>query len=205
MAIHPDGPRSAPASASAIAGVRSFVAVLLPDELRHRLSLEIDALRRCTAGVAWVTPENLHVTLKFLGAVEEARLAEVAAVMAQAMTVSAFDVAVRGLGAFPTLTRPRVIWAGTAPAPAFVALGQTVDRALAALGFPPETRRFAPHVTLGRAREPRRGPAPAAALEAASTRALGTLTVGRVSLMRSDLSPRGARYTELYGWPLPLA
>jgi 2'-5' RNA ligase len=181
------------------------VAVLLPDELRRRLSLEVDALRRRTAGIAWVAPENLHITLKFLGGVEEPRLAEVAAAVEQTATVNAFEVAVRGLGAFPTPTRPRVIWAGTAPAPAFVALGQAVDRAVAALGFPPETRPFAPHVTLGRVREPRRDPALAAALEAAGAQALGTLTVGRVSLMRSDLSPRGARYTELRGWPLPPA
>ena len=162
-------------------------------------------MRRGAAGVAWVAPENLHITLKFLGGVEEARLGKVVAALEPAATGSAFDVAVRGLGAFPTPTRPRVIWAGTAPAGAFVALGQTVDRAMAALGFPPETRPFSPHVTLGRVREPRRDPALAAVLEAAATRAFGTLAVGRISLMRSDLSPRGARHTELGGWPLPPA
>jgi 2'-5' RNA ligase len=111
-------------------------------------------------------------------------------------------VSLCGLGAFPTPTRPRVIWAGTAPAPAFVALAEGVDRALAALGFPPETRGFTAHVTLGRVRVPRHEPALADALEAAAARPFGTLPVARVSLMRSELSPRGARYTELAGWAL---
>jgi 2'-5' RNA ligase len=214
VAVDPDGPRHAaapaPAPCSGAAGrrrpgrfaittVRSFVAVLLPDELRSRLGLEIDALRRHATGVAWVAVENLHVTLKFLGGVDEARLAEVEAALARAAAVPAFDVALRGLGAFPTPMRPRVIWAGAAPSPAFAALAAAVDGALGALGFPPEGRDFAPHVTLGRAREPRRAPALTAALEAAATRPFGTLAVARVSLMRSDLSPRGSRYTELAG------
>lgn len=110
---------------------------------------------------------------------------------------------VRGLGAFPTPRRARVLWAATADAPAFVALAAAVDRALVALGFPAEARRFTPHVTLGRVREPRPDPALASALTAAATRPFGTLRVARVSLMRSDLSPRGARYTELAAWPLP--
>jgi 2'-5' RNA ligase len=82
-------------------------------------------------------------------------------------------------------------------------LADGIDRALVALGFPPETRDFTPHVTLGRVREPRRNEALAAALETAATRDFGTLRVDRVSLMKSDLSPRGARYTELSAVPLP--
>jgi 2'-5' RNA ligase len=181
--------------------VRTFVAVLLSDELRSRLAVEIDGLRR-HPGVAWVAAENLHITLKFLGGVDEGRLPTVVAALDAAVTVGAFDVAVRGLGAFPTPTRPRVIWAGTAPAPAFTRLAESVDRALVALGFSPEGRAFTAHVTLGRVREPRRDAALTAALEAAATRAFGSLRVERVSLMRSDPSPRGARYTELAGFAL---
>jgi 2'-5' RNA ligase len=195
----------APPGIAAIAAVRSFVAVLLPDELRRRLSIEVDALRPHTTGIAWVAAENLHITIKFLGGVDQSRLPEVAAAVEQAVISHAFDVTLRGLGAFPTPMRPRVIWAGTAPSPAFAALGLSVDRAMIALGFPPEARAFTPHVTLGRVREPRRDPALAAALEAGAARPFGRLTVGRVSLMRSELSPRGARYTELRGWPLPPA
>lgn len=175
----------------------------MPDDLRSRLALEIDGLRRHTSGVSWVAAENLHITLKFLGSVDESRLAEIGDALRRVASVPAFDVAVGGLGAFPTPARPRVIWAGTAAAPAFARLAEDADRALVALGFPAEARGFTPHVTLGRVREPRGDAALAAALAAAATRPFGTLRVWRVSLMRSELSPRGPRYTELAGIALP--
>jgi RNA 2',3'-cyclic 3'-phosphodiesterase len=152
-----------------------------------------------------VAPENLHVTLKFLGAVDEARLPDVTAALDVAASAPAFDVEVRGLGAFPTVSRPRVLWAGAPGSPTFTRLADEVDRALTGLGFPPEGRGFTPHVTLGRVREPRRNPPLAEALEAAAERPFGMLRVVSVSLMRSDLSPRGARYTELAAVALRLS
>jgi 2'-5' RNA ligase len=212
MAVDPDGSRpvAPPAAARiahagfrAIATIRTFVAVLLPDEIRQRLAQEVDALRGHASGVAWVAAENLHITVKFLGGVDEARLADVAAALERAATVPAFEVEIRGLGAFPTASRPRVLWAGAPGAPGFTRLAEGVDQTLVALGFSPEARGFTPHVTLGRVREPRRDLALTEALEAAAARPFGTLRVERVSLMRSDLSPRGARYTELAAVALP--
>lgn len=141
---------------------------------------------------------NLHITLKFLGQIDETRVPAVAeAIRAAAAPAAAFDVAVRGLGAFPTASRPRVVWAGLDEARALGALAAEVDDALATLGIPRESRPFAAHVTLGRVREPRRNPALAEAL--ARRADFGRLPVARVSLMRSELHPRGARYTELAG------
>ena len=112
---------------------------------------------------------------------------------------------IRGLGAFPTAGRPRVLWAGAPGSAAFTRLAEGIDQALAALGFPPEGRGFTSHVTLGRVREPRRDVVLTEALEAAAARPFGALRVERVSLMRSDLSSRGARYSELAAVPLPPA
>ena len=133
---------------------------------------------------------------------DESRLADVAAALQRAARVPAFEVEIRGLGAFPTPGRPRVLWAGAPGSPAFTRLAEEVDQALVALGFPPEGRGFTPHVTLGRVREPGRNVALTEALEAAAARGFGALPVERVALMRSDLSPRGARYTELAATPL---
>ena len=164
--------------------------------MRARLDGEIDRLREVARDVAWVAADNLHVTLKFLGDTDEAHVpALLDALGTAAPGTAAFEVAVRGLGAFPSPLRARVVWAGLEEAPALAGLAGRVDAALAALGVPRESRPFSAHVTLGRVREPRRNPALAAAL--APPADFGRLPVTRLSLMRSDLQSRGARYTEL--------
>jgi len=174
--------------------------------VRARLAAAVDELRRAAAahGVGWVRPENLHLTLKFLGPVDEPRLVDVRAALAGAAALAApFELAVAGLGAFPTPARPRVVWAGVdRGGAALAALAGAVEDALAPLGVPREARAFSAHVTLGRVRQPRGDPALAAALAAAAGRGFGVLRVARLSLMRSDLSPNGARYTEIDGWAL---
>ncbi|MBI4594160.1 MAG: RNA 2',3'-cyclic phosphodiesterase, partial [Candidatus Rokubacteria bacterium] len=176
-----------------------------PDAVRAALGAEIAGLRPLARGVAWVAAENLHVTLKFLGEVDPDRLDRVAAALATVASGRApFDLVVEGLGAFPSATRPRVVWAGLARgAHALAALAVSVEDALAGLGFAREARPFASHVTLGRAREPRPDPSLARAIGVAASRAFGAARVDRVTLMGSELHPRGARYTALGAWPFP--
>jgi RNA 2',3'-cyclic 3'-phosphodiesterase len=146
-----------------------------------------------------VATGNLHLTVKFLGDVDEGRLEAIAGALTGAVAgAGAFDARVEGLGAFPSAARPRVVWAGvTVGAPAIGDLAGRVDEALAVLGFAREARPFSAHITLGRIRQPGRAPALSEALCGAAGRPFGRLGVSRVSLMRSELSPRGARYTEL--------
>jgi 2'-5' RNA ligase len=176
--------------------------VLLPDDLRQRLATAIERLRLHAADVTWVAPANLHVTLKFLGQVDETRVSALADALRAALADQrAVDVTVRGLGAFPSATRPRVLWAGLEDATdGLTAIAERVDTCCGRLGFAPETRAFAAHVTIGRVREARRQPALADAL--ARPVDFGRVRVERVSLMRSELSPRGARYSELFAAPL---
>ena len=126
------------------------------------------------------------------------RLEEIAAGLSGALAgLTAFDAVVAGLGAFPSVTRPRVVWAGVAGgAPALTELAGRVERACVALGLPPETRPFSPHITLGRVRAPRRDARLADLLAAAARDAFGRSRVEGLALMESELSPRGARYTE---------
>lgn len=172
--------------------------------MRAALAAQIRHLQSRARNVAWVAPENLHVTLKFLGSVEEERLPAVGGTLAAvASAVRGFELAIAGLGAFPTVTRPRVVWAGlTAGAEPLASLAAAVEVALEPLGFAREERPFVGHVTLGRVREPRRDPGLTRALTAAPGRSFGRMAVDRLTLMRSDLSPRGARYTPLGSWPL---
>jgi len=159
----------------------------------------IERLRLAARDVAWVAPGNLHLTLKFLGSVPEERIDAVAGALREAsVDVSPFQARIRGLGAFPSARRPRVVWAGvTEGAAEMIDLARRVDAALAALGFPRDERPFSPHVTLGRVREPGRTPTLTEALASGATREFGQMRVPSASLMRSELGRQGARYTEL--------
>jgi len=189
---------------SSIADIRAFVAILLPDDVRSALDEEIERLQPAGGDVAWVTRDNLHVTLKFLGHVEPARLDHAVSALARVATVVArFELAVVGLGAFPSPTRPRVVWAGLERgADAAAVLARAVDGALVDHGFAREARPFTGHVTLGRVRQPGRDRRLTALLTAGAGHRFGRLTVDRFALMRSELSPRGARYSVIGAWPL---
>ncbi len=159
----------------------------------------IERLRPAARDVAWVASSNLHLTLKFLGAVPKTQIDAIVGALTEAgLDASPFEARVRGLGAFPSAGRPRVVWAGvTDGAPEMIEFARRVDVALAALGFAREERPFSPHVTLGRVRRPGPNPALTDALGSATAREFGLIRVPSASLMQSELGPRGARYTEL--------
>ena len=182
--------------------IRSFVAVLLSDAVREAVAAMVERLRPLCAAVAWVPAQNLHVTLQFLGGQSEERLAEAEAALAEAAARSApVDVTFHGIGAFPGLERPRILWTGLAQGALEIgALQARVAHALATRGFPTEERAWHPHLTIGRVHDERRwrreaGPPLRSALAQAATTTFGAQRVAEVALMRSDLSPAGVRYT----------
>jgi 2'-5' RNA ligase len=181
--------------------IRSFVAILLSEALRESVASTVEQLRPLGPAVAWVPARNLHLTLQFLGDQPEERLAAAEAALQEAAArIAPIDVTLHGIGAFPGLERPRILWIGLARGALEVrALQARVADALAARGFPREERAWHPHLTIGRVHDERRwrreaGPPLRSALAQAATTTFGTLRVLEVVLMRSELSPAGARY-----------
>jgi 2'-5' RNA ligase len=185
-------------------GIRAFVAVNLDEPLRAALAQAQARLRQVPADVSWTLPGNIHLTLKFLGEIGERGVERVGHTLEKAAASHApFTARVGGFGVFPPKGPPRVVWAGmTEGAGALVSLQASVERALAALGFPREGRPFRPHVTLGRVRSPRNAAALVEAVAALGGGDLGTVAVTHVDLMRSQLHPKGSIYTVLRSIPL---
>jgi 2'-5' RNA ligase len=188
--------------------LRLFVALEPPDLVRRRVAAirkELErAAGRAAAEVKWVAPDNVHLTLQFLGAVPEERLADIqAAVVAAGTAVAPFQLDVQGTGGFPTPRRPRVLWAGVGGelAPLASLVGE-LGRTLAPLGYPPEERAFSPHLTIGRARDAHGVPGLAAALTHGADAPAARWPVSEVVLFSSHLSPRGPTYEALLRAPL---
>jgi 2'-5' RNA ligase len=179
--------------------LRSFVAVDVSPEAREKLAAAQDRLRPGADGVKWVDPTSFHLTLKFLGAVEQGRLADTWNSVRENLTgAKGFTLRFRGLGAFPSPTRARVIWAGAEEGSAELRdLAARVEQACAQHGFAREERPFQAHLTLGRVREPVVNPRLAEVIQELASEELGEVAVDRVRLMKSELTPKGAKYTEL--------
>ena len=187
---------------------RLFVALEPPDAVRRRLAAIDVELRRAAGRAAdeirWVPPENVHLTLQFLGAVPEERVPDVeTAIRAAAAAARPLSLEVKGAGGFPNARRPRVVWAGlTGDLTALAALAADLGRRLAPLGFPPEERPFSAHLTLGRAREGRGAPGIAGALASAAEAAGAPWRATEAVLFESHLSPKGPRYEAIAHAPL---
>ena len=176
--------------------MRIFVAINPTEAVRSRVKAAARPLREAGFPIRWVADENVHLTLKFLGEVPEKRLEDLyRAVDDAAEGVSSFDMNLKGFGAFPSLRRPSVVWAGIDLDPALAELQSRTEDALAKLSYPREDRRFHPHLTLGRAQKKAR-PSEFEGLAEAMERLeyADNFHVGSVDIMRSVLMPTGAVY-----------
>jgi 2'-5' RNA ligase len=187
--------------------IRAFLALDHPEAVGRTIAAAQDRLKKCIHGeIRWVRPEGIHLTLKFFGDIPQNAVAEIAAVVEKkAVETQPFALAIGGMGVFPDPHRPRVLWLGMkGELERLLGFQQTLERALQEIGFPSEERPFRPHLTLGRIRPS--GPRGLAGLDKALEKdgetAGGEFLAAGISLMQSTLTPQGAIYTRLGGFPL---
>jgi 2'-5' RNA ligase len=177
--------------------VRLFVAIQIPADIRAGFAVFLKDLAAIAPRVKWVRAESLHVTLKFLGNTDPAKLAPLQKVLASVHSPEPVVLDFHGLGFFPSENRPRVFWAGMEPSPHLNSLAQDVDRAVHRLGFSLEDRPFTPHLTLARFNPPGMPPMLSTAAHENTTRSFGSFTARQFHLIESKLKPTGAEYTTL--------
>ncbi len=182
--------------------IRCFIAIEIPAEIQTALSRTITRAQvNRTSGFRPVRPESIHLTLKFLGDVEQEKLPGITAGLAELCTqVESFNYQVRGLGVFPTWDRPRTIWAGLQYPPALTDLYRLVDEFTTNAGFPGESRKFSPHLTLARVSEQADAlilRQKIQTLKSLTETSFGEVHATQLTFFRSILQPGGSVYQSI--------
>ncbi len=179
--------------------LRTFIAVDLGKAIRDRAVALQETLARAGADVKWVEPENLHVTLLFLGEVDAREVPRVCQLVADATQQHpAFPMSVETVGCFPNARRPRVLWVGVGQGTQeLCALHDDLEGPLTQLGYRREERRYTPHITLGRVKSDRPPDSLAVALAKHAGWKGGEINVRAIQVMSSELTPQGPNYTVL--------
>lgn len=179
--------------------LRTFLAIELPESIRKRIGEVQRELKSSRADVRWVSPQNIHLTLKFFGNIEESEIDPIAQSIEEPVrTTSPIFIMVRGMGAFPGLKNPKVIWVGLHDeGKVLVSLQKRLEGELEKIGFPSEGRPFHPHLTLGRMRSNQGKDELVKGMERHREEEFGNFQAERVILFKSDLKPEGPIYTAL--------
>jgi len=175
--------------------MRTFIAIRLPQESCEVLGEMQQRLRSSRADVRWTSIQSIHLTLKFLGEVEPVRLPSLAEALRDSTRgESAFSLELRGWGGFPNLRSPRIVWCGIeGEISRLQALRQKVENTCGEFGFPPEVRRFRPHLTLGRVKSKRSLHQLTDCIRMGCDLAHQFVVTG-FNIYKSNLSPKGATY-----------
>jgi 2'-5' RNA ligase len=172
--------------------MRVFIAALIPQEVKVEMKKYVDEIRPRWEGVKWEDYEKFHITLKFLGEVEESKVEEIENVLREPIQVySPFGMEISRFGGFPNLANPRVLFIGLAENRELSRLQGEIEERLERLGFQKENRPFLPHVTVGRIKERSR------LKESFPPPPRLSFFISEVAIMRSILYPQGSKYTAL--------
>ncbi|MBI4654914.1 MAG: RNA 2',3'-cyclic phosphodiesterase [Nitrospirae bacterium] len=178
--------------------LRCFISVELPEELKKNIYVYVEKLKAAGVDVKWVRPENLHLTLKFLGDTTEERLKSInERLISLAKAHDRFYLQISGAGAFPNIKYPKVIWLGVYDSEEIIKLQHDIDESMAGLGFEKDDKQFAPHLTIGRVKSMRNKDALIKELITLKEVDFGKIGVINITLMKSELKPGGAEHFKL--------
>ena len=179
--------------------IRSFLAIEIPGIILKKIEEVQEDLKSSRADVRWVNPEKIHLTLKFFGNIDESRIESIVkSTERPTRTGSSFSLKVRGVGAFPHLKNPRVIWVGLVDGNEVLASFQKqLEEELEKIGFEREERAFHPHLTLGRMKSSKGRAELVGRMERYKEEEFGDFKTERIILFKSELKPTGPIYTPL--------
>ena len=181
--------------------MRLFIAIEIPPDVRAALAALLKELRAMAPEVKWVRPENMHITLKFLGETDGSKITAVQRALTAIRSGAAVTLQFRGLGFFPNAKHARVFWAGMEASPNLAVLAAEIDQAMHKLDFQLEDRAFTPHLTLGRFQPPGLPSRLAKVTQEQAAQEFGSLSAREFRLIESKLKPAGAEHTTLQSFP----
>ena len=189
---------------SGIPIIRTFIALPVAGSPVDAVGAMIRDMEEAGVSAKWVEPQNMHLTLKFLGDLPRTRIQPLADAVSRAVQGEPrFEIALRGAGAFPSPAHPRVLWVGVSEgADRLARLSRSIDESTVASGFAPADKAFRPHLTIGRARGESAGPRGADVISRYSDAFWGTVAVDCIHVVASTLKPSGPVYTSLARIPL---
>lgn len=186
--------------------MRTFIAIELPEEIRAVLSNFQDELKQARADVKWVKPENIHLTLKFLGEIEQDLVKQINSILNEiSQKNSSFSLCLSNLGAFPKLLYPRVIWISVTNHQRVSEIANDLEKQMIKIGLPAESRPFSSHITLGRVRSGLNRKALVERLEFLNKQRSSPqpeFKVLNLTLFKSTLTPHGPVYESIFTYPL---
>lgn len=179
--------------------IRTFIAIDIPENIKEKIfEVEKELIKSCGEGVKWEGKEKFHITLKFLGDVNENAIDSIYNVLSENLNgFGRFPLIYKGLGCFPDLKRPRVIWVGCEdPSGKLSELQKIVEKKMSELGFEKEDKKYHPHITLGRVKNSKNIFNLIKKIENINFESEPG-EVAEVLIMKSDLKPSGSVYTVL--------
>ena len=179
--------------------IRAFIAAEIDLPNKKKISDLISELKKSKADVKWITENQIHITLKFLGNTGEEQIQKISGVLdGISRNFSAFDIRFSKLGAFPNMKRPRVIWIGVEKGGDLLSsLNEKIETELEKIGFTKEKREYKAHLTLGRVKSLKNITSLTESIDKIDFQPTGEIKIDRLTLFQSTLTPKGAIYSPL--------